>query len=268
MNGVIHLTWWDVAIAACLVIALGVLSWRQQLALERQIAIAATRTIVQLVLVGFVLKFVFHEDYVYLIVVMAAVMLATASWEATARQKRRIAGFWSYGIGASSMFISSFSVAMFSLIVIIGNDPWYQAQYAIPLLGMMLGNTMTGVALSMDRLTTSLWQQRAIIEGRLILGETWWDAVSDIRRDAIRAGLTPTINGMATVGVVSLPGMMTGQILSGIAPIEAVKYQILIMFMISAGTGFGTVIALKIACRRLFDERERLRLDRLVVAMK
>ena len=263
MDGIVYLTWWDIAISASLIVLLAVLSWVQRLQLERQILIAAVRTIVQLVLVGFVLRFVFNEEYVYLILVMAFFMLAVASWEVTARQKRRFIGGWTYGISAVSLFISSFTVALFALIVVIDNTPWYEAQYAIPLLGMMLGNTMTGVALSLDRLSSGVWQQRQVIEGRLMLGETWWEAVADVRRDAVRSGLIPTINAMAAVGVVSLPGMMTGQILAGVEPIEAVKYQILIMFMVSAGAGFGTVLALKIASKRMFDDRQRLRLDRL-----
>ena len=98
-----------------------------------------------------------------------------------------------------------------------------------------------------------------------MLGETWKEAITELRRDAIRSGMMPTINGMAAVGIVSLPGMMTGQILAGVPPMEAVKYQILIMFMISAGAGFGTVIALNLGSKRLFDERQRLRLERLKV---
>ena len=263
MNSVIHLTWWDVSLSAGLVVLLALLSWWQHLSLERQVLIAGLRTVVQLVLMGFLLKWVFSDEYAWLIPVMALIMLAVAAWEIMARQKRRFIGGGSYFIGASSMFISSFSVTLFALVIVIGSDPWYQAQYAIPLLGMMLGNTMTGIALSLDRLTSTAWQQRQVIEGRLMLGEHWKEAIADIRRDAIRSGLTPTINAMATVGIVSLPGMMTGQILAGVAPIEAVKYQILIMFMVSAGAGFGTVVALKIASQRLFDERQRLRLDRL-----
>ena len=88
-----------------------------------------------------------------------------------------------------------------------------------------------------------------------MLGQRWQEAIGDLRREALRAGMIPTINGMATVGIVSLPGMMTGQILSGTVPVEAVKYQILIMFMISAGAGFGAVIALQLGAKRLFDER-------------
>ncbi|MBI5062443.1 MAG: ABC transporter permease, partial [Desulfatitalea sp.] len=95
------------------------------------------------------------------------------------------------------------------------------------------------------------------------LGEAWNQAIETLRRESIRGGLIPIINSMAAAGLVSLPGMMTGQILGGNPPMEAVKYQILIMFLIAGGTGLGTVAAVWLGSRRLFDERQRLRLDRL-----
>ena len=260
---IITLTWWDVAIAALLLLLLAGLSFWQRLALEKQILIAGVRTVVQLVLVGLILEIIFADVRLLWVVLMAIVMLAVAGYETMARQKRRLSGFWAYGIGTVSLFTSSFTVALFALLVIIGNEPWYQPQYAIPLLGMMLGNTMNGIALSLDRLMSTAWQQRAVIEQRLMLGQSWQEAMTELRHEAMRAGMIPTINAMAAVGVVSLPGMMTGQILSGTAPIEAVKYQIMIMFMVAAGAGFGTVVALQLGSRRLFDERQRLRLERL-----
>jgi putative ABC transport system permease protein len=161
------------------------------------------------------------------------------------------------------MCISSVSLTVFALTVIINVDPWYAPQYAIPLLGMMLGNTMSGIAVALDRLTQTTWELKTVVEGRLMLGASWGDAIGEIRRDSIRSGLIPIINAMSVAGVVSLPGMMTGQILSGSPPMEAVKYQILIMFLIAGGTGFGTILAVWLGSRRLFDERQRLRLDRL-----
>lgn len=131
---------------------------------------------------------------------------------------------------------------------------------------MMLGNTMTGgVSLALDRLNDSVWRQRAVIENRLMLGQTWQQALEDIRREAMRSGMMPSINAMAAAGIVSLPGMMTGQILAGSPPAVAVKYQILVMLIITVGTGgFGAVMAVSWGGgRRLFDDRERLRLDRL-----
>jgi len=122
---------------------------------------------------------------------------------------------------------------------------------------------MNGIALALDRLTQLARREREIIEGRLLIGESWQQATAGWRREAMRTGMIPMINAMAAAGIVSLPGMMTGQILAGVAPMEAVKYQILIMFLITAGSGFGTLIAITLGSRRLFDERHRLRLDRL-----
>mgnify|MGYP002062851845 CR=1 FL=1 len=193
----------------------------------------------------------------------AASLDPQAGREVMARQERRFAGLWGYSIGTVSMFLSSFTVTVFALVVILGDSPWYAPQYAIPLLGMLLGNTMSGIAIALDRLTQSAWQQRGVIEARLILGEQASDAIADLRRQAIRSGLIPIINAMAAAGVVSLPGMMTGQILAGSPPLEAAKYQIMILLLIAAGTGLGAIFAVWIGSRRLFDERQRLRLDRV-----
>jgi len=152
-----------------------------------------------------------------------------------------------------------------SLVVIIAPDPWYTPQYAIPLLGMLLGNTMNGISLGMDKLNQTVYLQRLIIEQRLMLGQDYHEVISDIRAESVRTGMIPIINSMAIAGLVSLPGMMTGQILSGTAPVEAVKYQILIFFLISAGTGFGIMLAVWMISKRLFDERQRLNLEILQI---
>ncbi len=259
----ILLTPLDLAIAALLVLGLAFLTWRSTDGLTRPLLIAAVRTAIQLSLVGLVLKALFADGRLVWITLMATVMLLVAGREVMARQARPLKGAWGFGVGTISMLLSSFTVTLFALLVIIGNDPWYTPQYAIPLLGMLLGNTMNGVSLAIDRLTNTAWQQRNVIEARLMLGERATDAIADLRRQAIRSGLIPIINAMAAAGVVSLPGMMTGQILAGAPPVEAVKYQILIMFLIAVGTGLGTMAAVLIGSRRLFDERQRLCLDRL-----
>lgn len=261
---VIHLTPWDLALAASLVVALAALSTRMSLGVGRRLLVAGLRTTLQLTLIGLVLKWLFIHVHPGLLALMALVMLLVAGREVMARQQRRFSGWWGFGVGTLSMFVSSFSVALLALTVIIGPEPWYTPQYAIPLLGMMLGNTMNGIAIAMDRLTNGAWQQRTVIEARLSLGHTWHQAIAPIRREGMRAGMIPIINAMAAAGVVSLPGMMTGQILAGTPPVEAVNYQILIMFLITAGTGFGTLAAVWTGSRRLFDERQRLRLDRLL----
>ncbi|MFP4647807.1 MAG: ABC transporter permease [Halorhodospira sp.] len=260
---VIELQPLDLALAGGGVILLAALSWAGRLGIGRTLVIAAARTVMQLLLVGLVLETLFAHATLYWVALMGLVMLLVAGREVMARQKRRFAGLWGFGLGTAAMFLSSFSVTILALTALIQPQPWHQPQYAIPLLGMLLGNTMNGIALSVDRLTDGAWQQRDVIETRLALGATWNAAVEPIRRDATRSGMIPMINAMAAAGIVSLPGMMTGQILAGTPPLEAVKYQILIMFLITVGTGLGTLAAVWFAARRLFDERERLRLDRL-----
>jgi len=259
----ILLTPFDLALTASLIVLLALITYFSKLGITATLVIAAARTVIQLMLIGLVLKALFANAQLIWIAVMSLFMVMVAGYEITARQKHRFTGLWSYSIGISTMFISSFSITIIALAVIIQPDPWYQPQYAIPLLGMMLGNTMNGVSLAVDRLTTSIAQNRGVIEAQLILGYSSQTAISSLLRDSIRTGMIPIINAMAAAGVVSLPGMMTGQILSGTAPMEAVKYQILIMFLITASTGFSTVLAARLTARRLFDERHRMRLDRL-----
>lgn len=260
---VISLTAYDLGIAATLVILLAVFSLRLRLGIATQLLVAALRTTVQLLLIGLVLKVLFDNINLWFMSGMALIMLLVAGREVMARQTHRFRGGWGFAMGMVSMFISTFTVTLLSLLFIIGNEPWYTPQYAIPLLGMILGNTMTGIALGLERLTSTARDKRAMIDARLAFGESAQRAMNSIRHDSMRAGMLPIINAMAAAGIVSLPGMMTGQILAGTPPIEAVKYQILIMFLIASGTGFGTMTAVWLASHRLFDKRERLRLERL-----
>jgi len=261
--GFIPLDSGDLLIAACLLLLAGALSWTLKLDVERRLLIAAARSTVQLLLLGLVLHSIFSTQSPWLIALVMSVMLAVAGYEAWSRQTRRLKGWWGYGTGALSMLLSSVTIALMSVSVILQPTPWYHPQYLIPLLGMMLGNTMTGIAVAMDTLGREAWNRRGEIEARLTLGEIPGAAIGDIRRASLRAGLIPIINSMTTAGVVSLPGMMTGQILAGGAPFEAAKYQLMILFLIAAGTAIGSVSAVLIMSHRLFDARERLRLDRL-----
>ncbi|QKT05015.1 iron export ABC transporter permease subunit FetB [Ectothiorhodospiraceae bacterium 2226] len=259
----IYLSPWDLGLASLLILALAGLSLWTRLGVERRLIVAALRTVIQLTLIGLVLRALFDHVHLAWVGLLALIMLSVAGWEVMSRQRRRLRGWWGYGVGTLSMFVSSFTVTVLALLVFIGPQPWYTPQYAIPLLGMVLGNTMSGIALGVDRLTQDAWQQRMQIESRLMLGQEWSRAVGHTRREAVRVGMIPTINAMAAAGIVSLPGMMTGQILAGAPPMEAVKYQILVMFLIAAGTGFGTMTAVWVGSRRLFDRRQRLRIDRL-----
>lgn len=145
------------------------------------------------------------------------------------------------------------------IVVIINVEPWYTPQYIIPIMGMILGNSMNGVALAAERLSSEIRGKRALIEARLSLGATSRDAVSDIVASAVRAAMIPTINSLMTVGIVSLPGMMTGQILSGTDPIIAVKYQIVVMYMIAASVMISSVLIVQRGYKQFFTEYHQFR---------
>jgi putative ABC transport system permease protein len=260
---VIALSWGDILLAAVPLAALAALFAWQRLGLSRTLMIGAVRTFVQLALVGAVLKGVFQNAHPLWTFCFSMVMLAAGAWEVARRQHRRFAAGWTVGLAVLGLFTAGFTVTVFAVLALVGVRPWWSPQYAIPLLGMILGNTMTGIALGMDTLTQNAWKQRAVIENRLALGQTATEAVADLRRESVRTAMTPIINSLAVCGVVSLPGMMTGQILSGSDPLAAVRYQMMIMYLIATGAGFGSLLTVQLCARRLFDSRERLRLDRL-----
>ncbi len=261
---IIPLSIQDLLIAASLVLLLAGASFGFRLSIEKQLIISALRTVIQLSLIGYVLKFLFQQEKLIWIAIMAVIMVVVGGKEVAARQTYKLKGQWNFAMGTGAMFISSFTITIFSLNLIINTSPWYKPQYSIPLLGMLLGNTMTGIALSINHFLQNTVQQRTIIEQRLLLGQSCREAISDIRKESMKTGMIPSINSMATVGLVSLPGMMTGQILAGNSPIDAVKYQILIMFLICGGAGFGILMAVSLTSRHVFDTRHRLRITRLV----
>ncbi len=259
----VDLSYWDLGFAALLAVGLAALFRGMRLGISGSLLIAGGRMMIQLTLVGYVLRFLFEEGRPWLVVVMAVIMLSVASREILARQKRKLSGWRSWRLGASTLFVSSFAISLFGLLVVVKADPWYTPQYAIPILGMIISNTMNAISLGMDRLTDVIYTNRNVIEQRLALGESANEAIGGYAKDCIRSGMTPVINSMATAGIVSLPGMMTGQILAGASPVAAVEYQIVIWFMIAGGCGFGMTVAIKLLKAQLFDERQRLRLERL-----
>ncbi len=258
----------DLAIAAVLVILNGGLSLWLKLGIARHWFIATARMIVQLTLMGYVLIALFSIISLWWTAFAALAMILFAGREIWAQQERRLAGIWSFGLGTGCMLLAASLVTVFALTTQVSPDPWYHPRYSLPLLGMILGNTMTGISLGLHTLTTSLVKERAGVEAQLALGATRREALLPVMRGSLRTALMPIVNMMAATGLVAMPGMMTGQILAGADPGDAVRYQILIMFLIAGGTGIGSIAAVFGGGYRLTDSRHRLRLDRLQPAKK
>jgi len=266
MDGYLALSGWQVAIAASLVLLCGAISVALKLGLERSLGLASLRMIVQLLLIGYVLKWVFQADSILLVVTLAAIMTFIAGVSAVRRTERRYPGV--YLASSVSVLVSSWLVTAFGIGVVLQKaDSWYEPQYLIPILGMILGNTLSGISLGLSRLEDELVAHRDLVELSLALGATGWEAARGPVRLAVRTGMIPTINAMMVTGIVSLPGMMTGQLLAGISPLEAVKYQIVIMFLIASGTTLGTVGIVLLSFRRLFNRQHQFQ-SQLLVARK
>lgn len=248
----IDLTYVQVGLAAVLILINAAISWGLRLGLERMLAWASLRTVLQLLLIGLVLEWVFRVDRWYIVLGLLSAMTLIAGVTAAQRNKRRFPGIWLNTI--ISVWASSWLVTAYALLVVVrGTHTWYQPQYTIPLLGMVLGNSLNGTSLGLNSLTESLIAHRDRVEMALALGGTRWEAARLPIQVAVRTGMIPMINSMLVVGIVSLPGMMTGQLLSGTAPAAAVKYQIVIMFLIASATALCTVSVVILSYFRLFN---------------
>ena len=260
-TGVLELGNAQVALATLLVLVNGAISWALGLGLERRLLLASVRTVVQLLLVGLVLDWIFGLSSAPAVVVWMVFMATVAGIAAVRRTGLRYPGIWTDSL--LSIGVGSWTMTLIALRAIVRVEPWWEPQYAIPLLGMILGNTLNGIALGLDRLGQELRTDRAGIETLLALGATRWEAARGPATRAVRTGMLPIVNSMMVVGLVSLPGMMTGQILAGVAPVVAVRYQIVILFLIAAGTALGTVGVVLLGARRLFDREHRFLVDRM-----
>ncbi|UQB42241.1 iron export ABC transporter permease subunit FetB [Thiomicrospira microaerophila] len=260
----IFISYWDLLALSSLVVLLGVVLWLNGFKRVPSLYWSTTRMVAQLLFMGIWLTYVFTSENLWLVALVSVIMLGAAGYEIIQRQQYRFAKWHALLIGFLSISLTSLVLLVGVLTLTIQPDPWYQPQYAIPLLGMLLGNSMTAIGLGLDTMTRNAVQMRARIEAQLALGKTAKQSLEFIKQQSLHAAMIPVINMLVAAGIISLPGMMTGQILAGIAPIEAVKYQILIMLLIVASTGFGTLIALHLAGKQLFDHRQRLRLEGLI----
>jgi putative ABC transport system permease protein len=263
MSELIQLGPLQLGIAALLIVAAGVVSLILRLGVEKRLAVAAVRTVIQLGLLGLILERVFAVRNPVLVVALLLLMTVFAAREAVGRSSRRYRGI--LADAWLTMAATCLTVGGVVTQFVVGVDPWWEPQYVIPLLGMILGNSLTGISLCLDRFLDHLETRSAEVELRITFGATRREALAEPLKEAVRTGMIPIINSMAAAGIVSLPGMMTGQILAGSPPMQAVAYQIVVMFMIAAAVALGAMMVVVLAGRHFMGVDATLRLDRLTV---
>lgn len=253
-GGAVPISDFQLALSVLLVLITGAISAALGLGLLKPLLWGTVRTFVQLGLIGYALTYIFNVNNLFLIITIITVMCVIASRTATSRSPNT--GRYPMVLGFVSLWVSTFLVGAIVVGLIIAPEPWYSARIAIPIFGMILGNSMNGIALSLDRLFSEVRSRIPEVEALLSFGATPWEAVRDCVRVAVRAGMTPTINSLMVVGLVSLPGMMTGQILGGADPRLAVRYQIVVMLMITAAVAIGCLLLVMLSYKKMFTAEE------------
>lgn len=247
----------DLAGAFSLILLAAALARIQGAGQGRDLVWSALRMIVQLLAVGYLLHLVFALERPLPVLLLLVVMMGFAVQTVAARVKRRMPRF--YRIVGLAILVGCGGSTFVFCTLIIGLTPWYDPRYLIPLAGMIIGNSMTGASLAAERLAGEMAERREEIETALCLGGSSRLAARTAVSQAFRAALIPPINAMAAMGIVFLPGMMTGQILSGTPPILAVRYQIGIMCVITGSVAVTAFLILLLGARSYFTSAHQLR---------
>jgi putative ABC transport system permease protein len=243
------------ATIALMIMAIALSAW-QKLGLEGNLAIATVRTILQLGVVGYLLEAVFAFRNPFLVLGVVVVMLTIATLVTRNRIDPKIP--YLIPLVGGSLFLSTALTLAYVNLLVLRPTPWYDPQNLIPLAGILLGNTMTAAALAGDRFVSTLNSRQLEIETHLSLGATPQQATALYRQEATKAALMPTLNTMLVVGVVTLPGVFTGQVLSGASPLIAASYQILILFMMAIATLLTTLLVIYGLSRQFFNAAAQL----------
>ncbi|GAB5052229.1 ABC transporter permease [Pediococcus ethanolidurans] len=244
---------WSLTLALLLVMIALWIGYREKLGIDREIIIGVIRAVIQLFVVGYLLKYIFKVNNVFLTFAMLLIIIFNASWNAQKRSN-----------GMTNALVISFVAILVStgvtlgVLILSGAIKLIPSQ-VIPISGMIASNSMVAIGLSYRSMNTQFRDQRQSVLERLALGGSLRDASIGILRESIKTGMAPTIDSAKTVGIVSLPGMMSGLIFAGVDPVHAIKYQIMVTFMLLSATSLGSVIACYMAYRNFYNTRKQLK---------
>ena len=250
---------WRLLVVLALLGAALLVSWQAKLDLGKDIVVGAVRGAVQLVLVGYLLMVLFRHQRPGWVLLVLAVMLGVAAWNSARRVESGPGARILVPRALLAIAVGSALALVPVFLFVVSPTPWFEARYTIPISGLIVANAMNVVAQVHERIFATARAERAEIEQWLALGASPKQAVARHVRVALRAALIPTINGLLTVGLVALPGMMTGQIVGGAAPDHAVRYQIVIMYQLVVVAAVSGGVAAFLARRVLFTKGEELR---------
>jgi len=260
-NDLVNLGLFEMGLAYGFVMLSVGLSRLQGAGQEKALLLSSLRMVGQLLAMGYALRLIFALQNPAGVMLILLMMLAMSVQTIAGRVRHRLPGF--YRVVGVSMVLGCGALTLLFCSLVVGISPWFDPRYLIPLSGMIIGNAMTGASLAAERFSEEIRSRRDEIETALCLGATAAEAAKPARRSAFRAALIPSINAMAAMGIVFLPGMMTGQILSGTEPLVAVKYQMAIMAVITGSVSLTATLILWQGQRGYFTRAHQLRVSLL-----
>ncbi len=258
MNTILQLTPVQVGLAYVFVLLVLLFLRLTGIRREKELLISSIRMTLQLILVGYLLVWVFANPHPLITILIIVIMESFAVFTIW-RKFRKVLTRELTRVIAGSMAIGTLSCITYFLLIVVQATPWFNPQYFIPIAGMMIGNSMTGISLAVKNLTEGMTVQRNIVEEALVLGATPRDAAREIMNGAFDAAILPTIHSMVGMGIVFLPGMMTGQILSGTDPTTAIAYQIAIMLGILGSVSITVFLMIQFGYKTFFNAQQQLR---------
>ncbi|KAJ3151988.1 hypothetical protein HDU89_001633 [Geranomyces variabilis] len=257
-----ELDWSNVAIASTLILSNICLSLLFGLGLEKQLLVAATRCLIQLTIMGHILQPVFDKESPLFVAMLTLLLISIAILEISFNRTK-----FRHDYMLSTVALSTITAVLLTSFVgnalAFGASPWYRPRTYIPTVGMLLGNCMSAQAVGLNAIMGQATDNKERIEMYLSFGATRWEAARPLVVEAIRTALLPVLNNMSVMGLISIPGMMTGQIMGGSSIGDAVRYQQILIFMISSSSTIGTIASCMSCCFIIFDDCDRLRLDRI-----
>ncbi|GAA0738981.1 ABC transporter permease [Clostridium oceanicum] len=257
MNGVINLSNYQVALAFVFILIVFIIFKHRGIRKEKELIISSLRMTFQLVLVGYLLTYIFKNPNPIVTMIIIFLMEVFSVYTIFKKFKNRLSNNLKKVI-ALSVSLGTFICIIYFLLVVVRIKPWYNPQYLIPIAGMFIGNSMTGVGLGINSLVEGMTTKKEYIEEALILGATPKIASKEIINNSFDAAIMPTMNSMIGMGIVFLPGMMTGQILSGIIPTTAISYQIVIMLGILGSVSLSIISTLIFGYKTFFNKENQL----------
>ncbi|UOQ86171.1 ABC transporter permease [Gracilibacillus salinarum] len=258
MNDMLEITIWQLVSAYLFILLLlAIVRWRK-IPREKEIIIATLRMTIQLVLVGYILMFIFENEHFLYSLIVLILMESFAVYNIYKRSKHTLNKELKKIIAIAMVSGTLFAFFYFDFVV-VQFSPWYDPRYFIPIAGMLIGNSMTGITLGVAALMEGFTSRKKEVEAALMLGATPHKAARNIVNHSFDSAILPTINNMIGMGIVFLPGMMTGVILSGANPVDAIKYQIAIMLGITGSVSLTVILFLYFGYRTFFNKYAQLK---------